>query len=140
MHGLIVESEAHRGEPRGTCEIGLIVDNFAGGGGASTGIEQAFAAMFRDGEIESPRAVDIEGEEYVIVDIGMRMLSPRELFNAQGFPPDYIIDRDAEGRPITKTAQVAKCGNSVCPPIAEALVRANCAAYRAAEAPEVAAA
>jgi DNA (cytosine-5)-methyltransferase 1 len=54
----------------------------------------------------------------VIVDIGMRMLTPRELFNAQGFPPDYIIDRDAEGRPITKTAQVAKCGNSVCPPIA----------------------
>ncbi len=70
--------------------------------------------------------VTIEGEEYVIVDIGMRMLSPRELFNAQGFPPDYIIDQDAQGRPITKTAQVAKCGNSVCPPIAEALVRANC--------------
>ena len=69
--------------------------------------------------------VTIEGEEYVIVDIGMRMLTPRELFNAQGFPPDYIIDRDAEGRPITKTAQVAKCGNSVCPPIAEALVAAN---------------
>jgi DNA (cytosine-5)-methyltransferase 1 len=71
--------------------------------------------------------VTIEGEEYVIVDIGMRMLTPRELFNAQGFPPDYIIDRDAEGRPITKTAQVAKCGNSVCPPLAEALVRANAA-------------
>lgn len=71
--------------------------------------------------------VTIDGEEYVIVDIGMRMLTPRELFNAQGFPPDYIIDRDAEGRPMTKTAQVAKCGNSVCPPVAEALVRANMA-------------
>jgi DNA (cytosine-5)-methyltransferase 1 len=69
--------------------------------------------------------VTIEGEEYVIVDIGMRMLTPRELFNAQGFPPDYIIDRDAEGRPITKTAQVAKCGNSVCPPLARAIVLAN---------------
>lgn len=69
--------------------------------------------------------VTIEGEEYAIVDIGMRMLTPRELFAAQGFPPDYIIDRDAAGRPITKTAQVAKCGNSVCPPIAEALVRAQ---------------
>lgn len=69
--------------------------------------------------------VTIDGEEYVIVDIGMRMLTPRELFNAQGFPPDYVIDRDATGRPITKTAQVAKCGNSVCPPLAEALVRAN---------------
>jgi DNA (cytosine-5)-methyltransferase 1 len=69
--------------------------------------------------------VTIEGEEYVIVDIGMRMLTPRELFNAQGFPADYIIDHDAEGRPITKTAQVAKCGNSVCPPIARALVFAQ---------------
>lgn len=69
--------------------------------------------------------VTIAGEEYVIVDIGMRMLTPRELFNAQGFPPDYIIDRDSSGKPITKTAQVAKCGNSVCPPLAEALVRAN---------------
>lgn len=69
--------------------------------------------------------VTIDGEEYVIVDIGMRMLTPRELFNAQGFPPDYIIDRDVDGKPITKTAQVAKCGNSVCPPLAEALVRAN---------------
>lgn len=69
--------------------------------------------------------VTIGGEEYVIVDIGMRMLTPRELFNAQGFPPDYIIDRDARGEPITKTAQVAKCGNSVCPPLAEALVRAQ---------------
>jgi len=67
----------------------------------------------------------VEGEEYVIVDIGMRMLTPRELFNAQGFPPDYIIEQDAHGLPITKTAQVAKCGNSVCPPIAEALVRAQ---------------
>ena len=72
--------------------------------------------------------VTIAGEEYAIVDIGMRMLTPRELFNAQGFPPDYIIDRDAAGDPITKTAQVAKCGNSVCPPLAEALVRANVAA------------
>ncbi|EJL21932.1 DNA cytosine methyltransferase [Novosphingobium sp. AP12] len=71
--------------------------------------------------------VTIEGEEYVIVDIGMRMLTPRELFNAQGFPADYIIDVDAHGKPITKTAQVAKCGNSVCPPLSEALVRANMA-------------
>ncbi len=69
--------------------------------------------------------VTIEGEEYVIVDIGMRMLSPRELFNAQGFPADYQIDRDAHGLPITKTAQVAKCGNSVCPPLAKAIVGAN---------------
>jgi DNA (cytosine-5)-methyltransferase 1 len=69
--------------------------------------------------------VTVKGEEYQIVDIGMRMLSPRELYRAQGFPDNYIIDRDSHGKPITKTEQVAKCGNSVCPPVAEALVRAN---------------
>lgn len=69
--------------------------------------------------------VTIEGEDYAIVDIGMRMLTKREQFNAQGFPPDYVIDRDSEGRPITGTAQQAKCGNSVCPPLAKALVEAN---------------
>ena len=72
--------------------------------------------------------VTVQGQEYQIADIGMRMLSPRELFRAQGFPDSYIIDRDEDGKPFTKTAQVAKCGNSVCPDIAEALVRANMAA------------
>jgi len=69
--------------------------------------------------------VTVEAVTYVIVDIGLRMLVPRELFNAQGFPPDYVIEYDACGKAITKTAQVAKCGNSVCPPLAEALARAN---------------
>ena len=53
------------------------------------------------------------------------MLEPRELFRAQGFPEDYIIDRDANGKPYPKKAQVARVGNSVCPPVAAALVRAN---------------
>jgi DNA (cytosine-5)-methyltransferase 1 len=69
--------------------------------------------------------VEIDGEPYVITDIGMRMLTPRELFRAQGFDDSYIIDRRPDGKPITKTDQVSKCGNSVCPPMAEALVRAN---------------
>jgi len=69
--------------------------------------------------------VAIHGEQYAIVDIGLRMLTPRELFNAQGFPPDYIIDVGAEGETISKAAQVARCGNAVPPPFAEALVRAN---------------
>jgi DNA (cytosine-5)-methyltransferase 1 len=71
--------------------------------------------------------VTIEGEEYAIVDIGMRMLTPREQFAAQGFPAEYIIDRGHDGKPMPKTQQTHKCGNSVCPPIAEALVAANCA-------------
>ena len=69
--------------------------------------------------------VTVHGEEYKIVDIGMRMLTPRELFRAQGFPDSYIIDREADGKRITKTHQVAKCGNSVCPDLARVLVEAN---------------
>lgn len=84
--------------------------------------------------------VEIGGEPYVVADIGMRMLCPRELYRAQGFPDSYIIDRGlrvepregfgeddgpADIIPITKTAQVRMCGNSVCPPLARALVAAN---------------
>lgn len=79
--------------------------------------------------------VTVKGETYTINDIGLRMLAPRELFHAQGFPAHYIIDRglhiDEHGnhhwKPLTKSAQVRMCGNSVCPPLAAALVRANCA-------------
>jgi len=71
--------------------------------------------------------VVVEGRQYRIVDIGMRMLQPHELFAAQGFPPGYVIDRGADGRKITKTAQVRLCGNSVAPPNAAAIVRANLA-------------
>lgn len=67
----------------------------------------------------------IGGVYYFIADITLRMLMPRELYNAMGFPPDYIIDRDWTGREYKKIDQVARCGNAVCPPLAEALVRAN---------------
>ena len=83
-------------------------------------------------------AIEFAGEfatvgEFVIVDIGMRMLAPRELYRAQGFPESYVIDRGAvvgpdgirREVPLTKTAQVRMCGNSVCPPVAAALIRAN---------------
>lgn len=178
----------------------LIVDSFAGGGGASTGIEmalecadgthvasvQAFITKyygadqapqldeplhtvtgkdrFSLSEIEASlppltptlhaRAKRVarflrkygawDGGEivvtksgHVVVDIGMRMLVARELFSAQGFPPTYIIDRGqfieiGPGhaaklfiKPTSKTDQVSKCGNSVCPPMSKALVEAN---------------
>lgn len=132
---------------RGTCAHSSPVDepvHTISSGGTHMGEVRAFLIKYYGNEadghgLDSPLGtvtvqdrfglvtVTIEGEEYVIVDIGMRMLTPRELFNAQGFPADYIIDRDSAGVPITKTAQVAKCGNSVCPPLAEALVRANLA-------------
>lgn len=77
--------------------------------------------------------LEISGALYYIADIGLRMLSPRELYNAMGFPPDYIIDRDYEGNEYKKSAQVARCGNAVCPPMATALVRANLPEWCGAE-------
>jgi Site-specific DNA methylase len=69
--------------------------------------------------------VHVEGTPYVIVDIGLRMLQPRELYRAQGFPDTYIIDHGHDGRKFSKSAQVRMCGNSVSPPPAIALIRAN---------------
>ena len=78
--------------------------------------------------------VMVHGEPYQIVDIGMRMLEPHELYAAQGFPADYIHNfiNPATGKPLSKAAQVRMCGNSVCPPLAAALVRANMAEPEAA--------
>ncbi len=67
----------------------------------------------------------VGGEPYQIMDIGMRMLTPRELFKAQGFPDHYEINIGLNGKPATKSQQVARCGNSVCPQVVKALVHAN---------------
>lgn len=75
--------------------------------------------------------VKVRGALYEIADIGMRMLRARELFRAQGFPDEYVIDRRPDGSKLTATAAVRMCGNSVSPVMAEALVRAN---YRPDEA------
>lgn len=69
--------------------------------------------------------VTIRGEDYMIADIGLRMLEPRELYGCQGFPPDYIIDHDLTGKSYPRSEQVRRCGNAVCPPVPAALVRAN---------------
>ena len=69
--------------------------------------------------------VTIDGTDYQIVDIGLRMLEPRELYGCQGFPADYIIDHDYTGKTYPRSEQVRRCGNAVCPPIPAALVRAN---------------
>ncbi|MEM9760035.1 MAG: DNA cytosine methyltransferase [Pseudomonadota bacterium] len=108
-------------------------------GGGHVGEVRAFLLKYYGTNIGSPAneplhsitarsrfgLVLIHGEPYQIIDIGMRMLKPHELYAAQGFPLDYIHDRTADGTPLTITEQVAKCGNSVCPPVVEALVRAN---------------
>lgn len=73
----------------------------------------------------------IHDNVYFLADIGMRMLTPRELYLAQGFPADYQIEFDYNGKPYSKKEQVARCGNAVCPPMAEAVVRANLPEYAA---------
>ncbi len=69
--------------------------------------------------------VTIAGVDYQIIDIGLRMLEPRELYGCQGFPADYIIDRDYSWKSYPRSEQVRRCGNAVCPPVPAALVRAN---------------
>ena len=69
--------------------------------------------------------VTVNGVDYQIVDIGLRMLEPKELYGCQGFPDDYIIDHDYTGKKYSRTEQVRRCGNAVCPPIPAALVKAN---------------
>lgn len=160
----------------------IIVDNFAGGGGASTGIELATGRPVNIAINHDPDAIlmhktnhpytehyqasvwdinpedvwlghwqeirtmlneytdwnlndneiivfNIDGTEYFIYDIGMRMLQPKELYAAQGFPKDYVIEKDYLGNTYPKSKQVARCGNAVPPPFATALVRANLPEY-----------
>ncbi len=69
--------------------------------------------------------VAVNGVDYQIVDIGLRMLEPKELYGCQGFPNDYIIDHDYTGKAYSRTEQVKRCGNAVCPPLPAAMVKAN---------------
>jgi len=131
---------------RGTCQHGQAVTDpvpTVTAGGNHIGHVKAFLLKYY-GTGEGQRADDpmgtvtsrdrfglvtIKGESYQIVDIGLRMLTPRELYRAQGFPDSHLIgDKDSDGFKLPKSQQVAKCGNSVCPPLAAALVRANVAA------------
>jgi DNA (cytosine-5)-methyltransferase 1 len=89
-------------------------------------VEEGILGPWLDHEAQIVR---LPGTDLVIWDIGMRMLTPGELFAAQGFPADYQFTHGADGKELTKTAQVRLAGNSVCPPVAEALVRANTGAH-----------
>ncbi len=144
---------SHMVKLRGTCRDGHPADgplHTVSAGGNHLGEVRAFLLKYYDTGVGQPLTdplhtvttkhrlglVMVKGEPYQIVDIGMRMLEPHELFAAQGFPADYIHDRTAGGKKLSKAAQVRMCGNSVCPPVAAALVRANCVAVQ--ELPEVA--
>ncbi|HDR2363326.1 TPA: DNA cytosine methyltransferase [Enterobacter asburiae] len=139
-HGLVT---SHLVLLRGTCRDGRVVDAPAPGltaGGLHVGnVETSLATEGYDEQraaqaltflqqycgADSDGLVTVDGVVYRIVDIGMRMLQPAELYRAQGFPEWYIIDQDYRGVKYAKDKQVARCGNAVPPPFAEALVRAN---------------
>ena len=86
---------------------------------------RAFLTQYNSRSIDRFGLVTVRGEEFVIADIGLRMLTPRELFRAQGFSDAYIIDPIVKGKPLSKTAQVRMVGNSVAPPVAAAVAAAQ---------------
>jgi DNA (cytosine-5)-methyltransferase 1 len=104
-------------------EVRAFLIKYYSGGGQDQGLDEP---AHTDTTHARMGLVMVHGEPYQIVDIGMRMLTPRERFRAQGFGDDYIIDRRPDGSAITATKQGACAGNSVCPNMAEALVAANC--------------
>lgn len=134
---------SHLVKLRGTCRHGAPVDeplHTISAGGTHHAEVRAFLIKYygneKDGvELREPLhtvpthdrfgLVTIHGEDYAIVDIGMRMLTPRELARAQGFPDSYVLDPVVNGKPLSKSAQVRMIGNSVCPDVATALIRAN---------------
>lgn len=145
-HNALVTS--HLVKLRGTCQDGQPVTDpmpTVTAGGLHVGEVRAFLLKYYGNDSTIPCSeplhtvttrdrfglVTVRGVDYQIVDIGMRMLEPHELFAAQGFRANYVIDHDANGKKFTKTAQVARCGNAVCPPLAAALVRANLPEMRA---------
>lgn len=138
---------AHLMKLYGTCRDGLhpdqpmpTVTSGGGRGGGHVAAVRAFLTKYygeggQDQDCRDPLhtvptkarfgLVTVAGEPWQIVDIGMRMLTPRELFRAQGFPDDYAIDYGHDGRRFSKAAQIRMCGNSVSPPWAAAHVAAN---------------
>lgn len=135
-------ASSHLLKLRGTCKDGQPVDDpmpTLTAGGWHVGEVRAFLQKYygtpQDPNLREPlhtvttkdrfSLVMVDGEPHYIADIGMRMLQPRELYRAQGFPDDYRIDVTFGGSALTKSAQVRMCGNSVCPPVAAAVIAAN---------------
>ncbi|WP_312655083.1 DNA cytosine methyltransferase [Kluyvera ascorbata] len=109
----------------GGLHVGEVKTTLAAQGYDEQRASQALAFLRKYCGEDSNGLVDVDGITYRIVDIGMRMLQPHELYKAQGFPDWYVIDQDYRGVKYAKDKQVARCGNAVPPPFAEALVRAN---------------
>jgi len=122
--GRVVDAPAP-GLTAGGLHVGNVETSLATGGYDEQRAAQVLAFLREYCSVDSDGLVTVDGVVYRIVDIGMRMLQPAELYRAQGFPEWYIIDQDYRGVKYAKDKQVARCGNAVPPPFAEALVRVN---------------
>lgn len=103
-------------------EVRAFLVKYYGQGDGSVGLQEPMHTVTSR---ERFGLVTVAGEDYVIADIGMRMLEPRELYRAQGFPDSYKIDIEVNGKRLSKAAQVRMCGNSVSPYMSYALAKAN---------------
>ncbi len=122
-HHALVECRLSQESEAGALRVAAFLINYYGNGTALDPTDPLPTVTTRDRM--ALVTVTIQGTPYVIVDIALRMLRPPELYRAQGFPPDYIIKRTADGRPLTISAQVRMVGNSVSPPPLLALARVN---------------
>lgn len=113
--------------------ISAFLIKYYGTGGGQTLTEPLATITTKDRFGLVNAILDIEGEQYVLKDIFLRMLKPEELKLMQGFPKDYIIDRDYNWRKYPIAKQVATIGNSVVPIMAQKLVEANCPYLRVGE-------
>ncbi len=122
-HG-VIECELSPHDEAGALRVAAFLIRYHSSGGQWADLRDPAPTMTTRDRLALVTVV-VQGTPYVIVDIGLRMLVPRELYNAQGFPRDYVIDHGADGERFTKSEQVRMVGNSVSPPPAAALVRAN---------------
>lgn len=122
-HGL-VQYELSQDDEAGALRCAAFLMRYHGSGGQWADLREPTTTVTTHDRLALV-TVWLKGESWVIVDITLRMLVPRELYNAQDFPPDYIIDRTAAGKPLTKTAQVRMAGNSVSPLPMRLIVAAN---------------
>lgn len=124
QHQALVEYQLAPDHEAGALRVAAFLMRYYGEGGQWGGCDEPADTITTKHRLALV-IVWIKGNPYVIVDIGLRMLKPRELYNAQGFPPEYIIDRGDDGRRFTGEQQVRMVGNSVSPPPGAALIRAN---------------
>lgn len=123
-HHAVVELQLSPEVEAGALRVAAFLMRYHGTGGQWAGLRAPLTAVTTKDRLALV-TVTIRGTPYVIVDIGLRMLRPRELYRAQGFPPDYIIERTADGRPLAGYQQVRMVGNSVSPPPLRAIGVAN---------------